>query len=61
MNVSVDVHCASYITAPLGVSLPFFLLLLFARCGHDLGMSLHPGVESQDVLHDTGPKSIAQQ
>lgn len=58
---SFDVRCVSYITAPVGVSLPFFLLLLFASCGHDLGMSLHPGVESQDVLHDTRPKSIARQ
>lgn len=58
---SVCVHCVSYITAPVGVSFPFFLLLLLASCGQDLGMGLHPGIESQDVLHHSRTKRIWQQ
>lgn len=49
-------RCVSYVTTPVGVSLPFFLLLLLVRGGHDVGVSLHPGIESQDVLHQQDGK-----
>lgn len=48
--VYVSVSGLSYVTAPLMVPLPVFLFLLLVRRGYDLSMSLHPGIQCQDVL-----------
>lgn len=50
--ISVCVYGMSYIAAPVRVSLPVFLFFLLVCRGHDLSMSLHPGVQSQDALYN---------
>ena len=59
--VCVCVCGIAYITGPVRVSFPVFLFLLLVGCGHDLSMSLHPGIEGQDVLYETRRNSSTHQ
>lgn len=50
----------SYVTVPFRVSFPVFLFFLLTCRGHDLSVSLHPGIKSQDVLKNTTTTTSTQ-